>query len=735
MKIANQQKAIIGVAVLAIVVLLVTTLWSRPDFVYQVDPEQRQAEQDAQAKSLAEHRAYLASIKVSPVASSLIFDEVIDEDAVRQEIYADLGATKAVTAPQVRQADLNLQTDASQQALETYIAAVGGRLDAYHAQVLPGVESVLAELPDATLANAAADASAALVADLYKLPVPKPAAAMQASIVSTYTSNQQMFADARAAAKQIEPRGQWQHMAQTYATVRTQVAAMTDMAGELTKLSAGGSIRADASESSANIFIPVAQAGVPTSIITDVPRKIEEFSRSALGVAIINFTRSALTKYAKNLEKNYLISSTLYYTNALVNTKYANEYLNKFVESPQDREMIKRFLPEFNCNRKNEEQLRRELRAKVVEYLGFDPKVGGIDPLDPAFYEKLGKVGDLQGDPSASGYKIYYEALAGVAGAVANDAASKEQANKLVKVPQSADLKGIVMSLDSISNQQKAATNALFNIPVANATTGGWGFASYMSNNTMAILKQFVIKGAVVVREQSACVPVPVLNPVIPGDFAPRRTPPTPEEIAACQADVSDCQKTIFASPPPDLLRTCPDFASGGGFKTAKDGLYLEALPAFTQIGQPIEVQYGLQPACGIRYEEITQTNDLKFTLKIYGADSIPTTCDPPANTPGSGTFDPNLPTIVATVPFDTQQLNGNVSIDSSLIAQRLNPNRGQPGQANTIPRVGDQYLIAIITSNSVGGGVGVGGFGGSSFSYCFNGSVKINLQPSVRGP
>jgi hypothetical protein len=745
MKLANQQKLIVGIASAAVAVLLVTTLWSRPDFGYkQPTPDEQQALRDSEERSLAEYREYLKSINIDPVASNLIFDAVFDQEAIARDIRNEIGADKPVAIPQIKTADLRVEQTNDPDRVTQYLADLQGRLDEYHAGVTPRVDQVLTEFPDRDVAQRASADSQSVVDDLYALSVPQPAVAMHSAVLSAYTTNAQLFADAKQAAGLDEPAGQWKHLNNTHVAMRTQLGRMDKMVQELEQYAQTGTVPEDVAET--NVFIPVARAAglSGTVILKDIPRRIEAFLKSAQGAAVINFTRQALTKYVKNAEQNFLISNYLYYTNALVNTKYANDYLNKFVENPDDREMIKKFLPEFNCSRATSREFQKTLQAKAIEFLGFDPKF--INASDPDFYNKMLKLGDPKADTTGAGFEKFYASLAAVAEAQANKAANQELAYSGKKVPIDPKTKDTVASLDTIQSQQRAATDALFSFTASNAAVGDFGFDKFVINSITAILKQFTIKGAIIdydpktgkttvtkaspvtLKEQRACVAVPVVNPIIPGDFTPRKGQPTQEEIQLCIADPDDCQGILFQNPYDNILDVCPDLVHAVGPNSEErvltDGLRVAVSPTLAKIGTSLEINYQIQPVCGYITEYYKQ--DTQFSLTVYGGDFVPTDrCTIPT--------DPNdlNQTWVVDTYSQGSQLSGHVVIDSELIATRYLQDtngrylRDENRQLIKAPlHAGKQVIVLRI----------IGTDDESGAALCLNGKAEVQLElPDTR--
>jgi hypothetical protein len=169
-----------------------------------------------------------------------------------------------------------------------------------------------------------------------------------------------------------------------------------------------------------------------------------------------------------------------------------------------------------------------------------------LDQSSPDFWKTLAKTGDLRSNEY--GYRLFYESLAMATEGVANQAAVQEQLAPGKKVPVDPKDKGITQSLDSISSQVSAAVNALFNLAPQNASQEIPGLGNFIVNTTFAVLSRLQIKGVVTLAEQKTCIKVPVLNPIVPGDFTPSNAQITDALLNKCMADPASCVNLIFAA-------------------------------------------------------------------------------------------------------------------------------------------------------------------------------------------
>lgn len=546
MKLINQQKLIIGVSALAVVVLVTTTIWSNPQFGYQQpSQEQQQAYRDSQEKTLAAYRQYLAELKVDPVASKEIINDVVDEKALAVEVRTELGANRPALQPKVDTAKFAITNDTSIEAISKYATAALDSMNDYYVNASGSFAAVYSDTPDPVLTGDAVQQADQALNKLYALEVPKNAVGLQSSIVGAIAIQKKTVENVDAVARGVAARGnQWSDTYPAFAAAQSQVALIDREVQGLTKTYGVIPRYSDliaAKES--HPFIKTAQAQWLVNIGFDIPRLAEQYLRSALGAIALNFANSKINQLVQKLESNYLIANFLYYGDAVAG-KYVNSWLQKYVPDEKDQQMIQAFIPQFNCKKTNQEEIRTALRAKSLEYMGFDPTVP-LDPTDPKFYQKIVSATGLRSD--IEGTQLFYNALAKAAGSNAETAKAAELVSPGKKSPLSEQsTQAIAKSVDFISKKIEAGLNSLFNILPTNATTGGPGFSSFLTNILISVINQLIVKGAVTLKEQPACIQVPVVNPIIPGDFTPSNQAVTNSAAAACINNPEACETMLF---------------------------------------------------------------------------------------------------------------------------------------------------------------------------------------------
>ncbi len=547
MKLINQQKLIIGVSALAVVVLVTTTIWSNPEFGYQQPtPEQKQAYLDNQEKTLAEYRTYLAELKVDPVASRDILSKVVDEGSLAIDVNASLGANKPALQPKIDASRFTVTNEASVEAISKYATAALDAMTTYYLEASGSFDGVYGENPSPVQTAQAVKLVDDTLDTLYSLPVPKNALDLQKSMVGAIAVQKQTVENADAVARGVAARGrQWDQAYPAFAAAQNQVASINKAVQGLTKTYGEIPLYSETQyvDATTGKFVKVANAQFTVAIGVDLPRLAEQFLRSALGAMVLNFAKNKISELVLRIESNYLIANFLYYGDA-VTGKYVNNYLEKYVPELKDQLIVQAFIPQFNCQKRDQEDIRKALKAKSLEYLGFDPSVP-LDTSDPKFYEKIIASNSLRGD--SEGYNLFYNALAQAAKTNAETAKQAELLSPGKKSPIDAkSANAIVSSVDFISNKIQAGLNSLFNILPSNSTTGGPGFGNFVTNILLSVINQLIVKGGVTLREQESCIQVPVVDFLIPGDFTPSTKPVTNNAAAECIQSPEACEAMIF---------------------------------------------------------------------------------------------------------------------------------------------------------------------------------------------
>ncbi len=486
----KQQKQSLVTVLVLIIILGLVSFWSKPQFGFE-DPTNRQAIEDAFVKNQEAYKKYLASINTTPEAQEKLFKEIVPESEVRMAVEEQLNIKQKIVIPVIANTQLKITSETGKVALEKYISSSSPIIDKIKNATDAGVDDVF---------NLSGNKNKleVLIADITiatkqftNTPVPKEAVNFHKQILIGLYS----YLDLLQTSKQYmsgSVENPWSNMYKNYTIISEANRVAED---EFNTLNIKYRLVASKNDNQ-QWFIPVANAQLAT---IDIWAKAKEALNEIVATAIARFMLAFLDQLANKIEEAYRISNFLYYSDALISGQYANDYLNKYVQDPIDRVMIKNFIPQINCG--SNIDYANAFKGKADTYLGFDP--ASLDTNDPDYYIKMARVGNFLSDPR--GWELYYKDIAIQAQVAAEKAA------------------GIELN----SPGQKAARDPIGNIitPVAVSVSAMQGiFVRYLSEGrsdqqstvvekvtsqiTQTFLNKFVFKG-VVLQEQKTCIAIP----------------------------------------------------------------------------------------------------------------------------------------------------------------------------------------------------------------------------------
>lgn len=523
----KQQKIIFFTAVGCAVLLVAVTIIGYTPFGYKNTIDYKKlAEQNAREQ--AAYQKYLDSIQPDPVASKELFQELITEADVKADVEKILDVKQKIAIAEIPESSIVPAKDNTKDSVVSYFTRVAVLTQDFNTKVGDQGAVFFAPGGDAVSAKQASDLTSSLIANLSKTPVPKDAVAFHKASIGTFTNYKELADNAQGYQNQTEDNP-WPGVYKNYAVINQEVAKAK---GEFSKLDQKYSLSELAPINIADQNLPKEQAafikhanavfglGDTTIIVGNVPEAIEKAVREALASAFSRFITVYLDKLITAIEKNYKIANFLYYTDAVVRGQYVNDFLNKYVTDPLDRQIATRFIPQFNCGNDNSD-LKKVFEAKARTYLGYDPKT--VSPSDPQFAQKLARAGDFMAQPE--GWELTFKGIADNALSQAQRAAEQELTSNGLKSPRDIVNKQISASLSAIFNSQSAAIVSNLNLGVVNVDKTIGKLVSGILDN---LFNKFLFKGAVVLKEQSACVAVPQLQPVIPAGATEYHDPATP---------------------------------------------------------------------------------------------------------------------------------------------------------------------------------------------------------------
>jgi hypothetical protein len=534
----KEQKQYLALCLLMVVVLGFITFRKSPNFAYK-EPQFKPT------KSF-DYAGYLASIKVDEKAGKQLLENLVTEEDVKKQVEKDLDVTQKIVPPELEEAKLSIEKTSAKEKVVSYLRSVGQASDEFNQKGVEFSSALFDPQADKQVLQKAQQENSAVLQKLYAQKAPSEVTDLHKAVVTVYEAYGKTLLESSNYAQNnsLQP---WPKLYNNFVVINDKMSIVRD---ELKKLDnkyklASLPIYENIAENDSNgFFIKKAHAvfglGDTTIILGNIPEVVEKAIREGLSTAFANFASQFLNKLIAQIEKNYLVANFLYYSDALVRGQYVDDYLNKYVTNSLDQAMVKNFIPQFNCGQVT--NLKNVFKAKSAERLGFDPE--NIDPKDPDYFIKLGKVGDFLA--TADGWQIYYEDVATQVQSEAQKAVDRELSSSGLKTPR--DLTGakIAQSITSIQGSMNAVMNAQLNLGVVNVDKI---VGSIVKNLTYNLFNKFVFKGAVVYKEQGTCVPVPQVSPIIPSSETEYTAPPTPpsnEEIIKqqCEQFPESCKTT-----------------------------------------------------------------------------------------------------------------------------------------------------------------------------------------------
>ncbi len=488
----KEQKQIFGAAVLVIVILVIVSLSHKASFLYKDVPRKSTNQQ--------EYTAYLNSLQIDPVASKNLYEDIISQDQVTQEAEDALSVSQKIEQPKIADSALHIVAKSTVQNVTSYFKThvlLSGDLKqsttANSQLFLPG--------GDSTQVTALEDKNNQVLSQYYAIAVPSEAVPFQKAQLASLTAYADLIKIGKAymADQSTNP---WPELYKDYSIINDQTATALSEYAKLDKKYAITQSLND-TQMASSMFMPTAQALVP---VVDVKQISISLFQEALASGFAQFASAFLEKLITQIESNYKIANFLYYTDALVNGQYVDDYLNKYVQGSLDKAMVKNFIPQFNCG--SPQDMKTVFKAKAGQYLGFDPET--VSPNDPDYFSKMAKVGNFLSSPS--GWDLYYQDVAEQAQAQAEKSANNELTSSGLKTSRD-DTGAIASAVSSVNASLHSAMQSYFDLGVSNSRST---VGKLVGGLLQQFMGKFVFKGAVL-KEQQVCLSVPEVKPVVPG--------------------------------------------------------------------------------------------------------------------------------------------------------------------------------------------------------------------------
>jgi hypothetical protein len=557
----KEQKQILAGCLILVLILSGISLFSHPNLTYK-EPQIVKKDEQNILRSKA-YLDYFAAANIDKQASDDLFNTILTKEDVQKEVEQKLNVTQKITPPILDQSKIKISADTTEAQVNEYLAST--ITDVYDFNL--AAKSLSANLfTDTTVSPDKIEGEVNnLINKLYSSEAPKEAESMHKALITAYLSYKDFLQSAKSFnADYSQDENFWPEVYKNYVIAND---SSNTYQNELGKLSSKYNIAAitihsnyavrpqDSRPYAVKILIPEAQAFLGltfTFSIGDIPSLVMDAVKEGLRSAFLQFMGAMLNKLVTKIEQNYAITNFLYYTDALVNGQYVEDYLNKYVNDPLDKIIVKKLIPQYNCGVNPD--LKSVFQAQANQYLGYDPASVSIN--DPDYYEKMARAGDFMATPA--GWQQYYDGLASQAENKAQKSAEDELTSSGLKTPRSVIGSSISSSINSIISAERASLTAVLQLGINNAESI---ISSFVAQLTQTLVNKFVFQGVsgnsgsvAVLKEQKTCVSTPVISPILPlpeTDYIQPGPPPTQQAVLAqqCSAFTSendDCTVAVI---------------------------------------------------------------------------------------------------------------------------------------------------------------------------------------------
>ncbi len=336
------QQRYFATVIVLIIILGLVSFWGNSGFKYVDNNDYTKPD-----LSLTESKAYLdylATIKTDPEASKQLFQELLTKEDVRKEVVSALQADKPTLDPKIDEYKIKLSKESGSEELNNYLATTIGQVYAFNNQTA-GINQNLLDIDTQDVDQLKKDLNT-LTSQVYSVPVPQEALGMQKALLTSLVAYRDLIDKSKEynAEDYSSGDGVWPVMYNTFSVANEKTKVYRN---DLNKLASKYNItQIDISNSYAEAakaydskvaFIPTAHAlfGIGditfSTTIGDIPRIIMDGIKEGIKSSFLQFTGTMLNKLIQQIEQNYMVSNFLYYTDALVSSQYADDYLNKYV--------------------------------------------------------------------------------------------------------------------------------------------------------------------------------------------------------------------------------------------------------------------------------------------------------------------------------------------------------------------------------------------------------------------
>lgn len=502
-------------------ILVIVTLWSPTSFRLS-NQKTNQSQSEIQYQ---EYKKLLEQIKPDPDASKKLFEEIISQVEIKQKVENEFQVKQSVEAPVLPKGTVKV-SGTGKEAVVSYFKSLGELINDYNSNVEPVSSESFSEYADLNSLKSAISKSTAYFNQLKSLPVPSELAKFHEAHLLTVQSQKELFQSALAFQSGINT-SPWPEVYKQHIISNSQFAItdkefeQVDKQNSIKDISLVDPVKRNFAQQvwgSVKIKQANAFAGVMDTVVVvgDVPQAVKQVEEKLLSAAYATYITGFLQYLSKQINFTYTVSNVGYYFDSVYKGQYLPNYLDKYVR-PEDRELVKLFLGKLTCGKFDPQKLQPILYARAFDHLGFNPSE--IDYSSPDYTDKIAAVGEFLATDLGQREQLLGQADA--ADAEANRATILELTGSGVKSQRDLKSNQISASLAVIQSAQNASLQSLLSL--GNDNTENL-VSTVVSKILQSFTSNFVFQGAVF-QEEAVCTPIPVLDPVIPGEAAAYKSP------------------------------------------------------------------------------------------------------------------------------------------------------------------------------------------------------------------
>jgi uncharacterized repeat protein (TIGR01451 family) len=507
----NSEKNYFVISIVAIIILSLLTFWSYSPYRQKTKDASKETvayENLSSAERQAIYDKFLKTTEEEREASKKIIQSAISEAEVRAMVEDKLDTKQKIVQPTLADSEIKITPRTGKEVVVDYFTRLSQPSSTFAIEASADSASSFVGTGSKTVLEAQRDQAVSFSKELRGLAVPKEAVAYHKSQILAVDRYVEMLdgVDKYAFDSLDDP---WSKTYRDYSILDTQTANLRNEYGSLDQkyaLTEALSKIAFQPEGQVQSTVLDTVLGVKTAsafsifnfTIGDVIKTLRDFWEDFVSTLFANFISQFLQLMIQKLDETFKISNFLHYSDALV-TKYAPDYLNKYVSDPVDRAIAQRFIPQINCGKDNSD-LKAIFDAKAQDYLGFDPNKPDPNASPEKALDNLRKLYDSYA--SSYGQENKFLAIGGAAATQGFVAGGNELLSSGYKTALTEAGKGISTALAKVQGSVVSAIDKALGFGAGNTKSTA---ALIAASITQALINNFVFKGGFVLQDQATC--------------------------------------------------------------------------------------------------------------------------------------------------------------------------------------------------------------------------------------